>query len=140
MKVEKANIDRFGHCVICHKPMIIEKVIDQRPQLRFIPEYDTMRFLLNTNSLMRVAVCKTCKPDVKDKDHKQIMKAVINGWDLETKMLVKDKNKPEWDEAKRKKYMDDFSTREIVCLADGKAKDILDKKLKEYKEKKHGSN
>lgn len=136
MSNDKANIDRFGHCVVCHKAMIITQIIDEKEQVRFTPDYDTTQFLLDNGSMMKVAICKSCKNDVTENDYNIIMEAVINGWDLETRYLVKDPKKSLWDEARRKKYMDEYSKRKIIFYAEGKPKDVVDKKLKEYKKEK----
>ena len=62
------EFDRFGHCIICHKNMTIEEVIDGRVQVRFTPDYDEKEVLLSDNSKMRIVTCKECKEKITEKE------------------------------------------------------------------------
>lgn len=116
------NIDKYGHCVVCHKHMIVEKVIDGRVQSVFLPEHDHTEFLLNNGSRMRVCICKPCKGSVdltSDKMHDNIMEAVIKGWQLEVNALVADDKKPEWTDITGKAHMDRVSKLDIDVHSEG---------------------
>lgn len=124
-----SHIDKFGHCVVCHKNMLVEKIIDQKVQKVFTNDYSETKFLLNDGSTMRVAICKECKKtDYKTKD---IMKTVFNGWKNE----IEENKTGFWTKEKKEKYIKDYSKKEIVCNADGIDSDILSKHLNEYEEK-----
>jgi hypothetical protein len=130
------DFDKFGHCVVCHQNMLIEQVVDGKVIKRFTADYDETQFLLNTGSRMRVAICKKCKEGLTEDDNERIMKCVLRGWDVETDELVKDKKKPNWTKEKKDAYMYRQAQLEIVTNSDGMPVDIMEKKLKKYKEDK----
>lgn len=80
------NIDKFGCCVICHRNLVINKVIGGKVQGTWHPDKDDAYMKLNQGSLMPISICKPCKNniDLTNPDtHTQIMEAVNNGWELE---------------------------------------------------------
>jgi hypothetical protein len=109
--------------------MIYEQVIGQKVTRRFHVDYDETEYLLDDGSKMRVALCKPCKGNLTEVKNKEIMDCVIEGWREEVKTLP-------WSDEKKKDYMDRYSKKEIICMAEGVPKDILQKKLKKYKEDK----
>jgi len=121
--------DKYGHCVVCHKNMLIEAVIDNKVQKRFTPEYQETEFLLDDGSKMRVAICESCKSGISKKDETKIMDCVKEGWKVELDGL------PHWSNERKQKYLDKYMKLEIVCNSDNVPKDILDNKLKEHKRK-----
>ena len=121
--------DRYGHCVMCHKNMLIEAVIDQKVQKRFTPDYSETEYLLDDGSKMRVAICEQCKINLLPKDENYIMKCVLEGWRAEVEGFN------HWTREKKDNYMDRYSKRKIVCLSEKIPQDVLDKKLKEHKTK-----
>lgn len=125
------DYDKYGHCVKCHRYLMVEKIIDQKIQLVNTPEYDEEEYLLDNGSRMRVATCKKCKAEITTDDESDIMKCVIKGWKIESDYL------PHWTDKQRKDYMDEYGKRKIVCKAKGKDNDHLEKALKEYK---HGNS
>lgn len=131
------NFDKYGHCIRCHENLIIEQVIDGKLQTRLSPKYDETNYLLDDGSKMRVVTCKLCKPDVTEEMNEEIMACVIKGWEVETDLLVKDKGKPAWTKEKKKEYMEVYSKKGIVTIADGKDEGHLKKALRKYKEKKN---
>ena len=132
---KKISFDKFGHCVFCHKRMIIEQVIDKKVQIRFTPDYDEVQVILNTGSKMRVAICKQCKEKEEYKDYKTIMKTVYRGWEMETDELVKDEKKKKWTKERQKQYLDRQAKLEIVTTTHGKPDYALDKKVKDHNKK-----
>lgn len=125
------NIDRFGHCAVCHRNMITEKVIDGRVQQVFKPEHGHAEFLLNNGSRMRVCMCLSCREKVNldsEKVHGYIMDAVIKGWQLEVDALVADEKHPEWTEERGREHMEKYSSLEIDCYSDGLATHLLEER------------
>lgn len=122
------NIDKFGHCVICHQNLLTKRVVDGKVVDMFLPTYDDTMFLLNTGSQMQVTICKPCKAitDLSDsKVHDNIMQAVMKGWELETKMLVADKKIPEWTQEKGDEYLKKMSTLIIDCNSEDLDKYVI---------------
>lgn len=86
------NIDRFGHCVICHRYMISTRVIDGKPQIFLQPEYDQTEFLMNNGSRLVVCLCKICENtyDLTDpKIHTEVMDSCKKGWLLEDQLMLR---------------------------------------------------
>jgi hypothetical protein len=123
--------DKFGHCVMCHKNMLVKQIVGQKEIMRFTPEYTEGEFLLDDGSKMNVALCKSCKENMTEKDEEKIMDCVIRGWEQEIKEC-------DWTPEKQKDYMDRYSKLKIVCNSENKPKDVLENKLKAHKEKQHG--
>ena len=107
------DYDKFGHCIKCHRNLIVEQIIDQKPTKRFLPDYSEKEYVLDDGSRMRVAVCKQCKETLTDKDTPYIMKTVIAGWKKELETLH------HWTEEKKEKYMDKYGKLKIVKESDG---------------------
>ena len=101
------NWDKYGHCCLCHKNMIIEQVIDGKVQIRFTPDKDETQYLLNDGSKMRVSICKSCKKGLTDKDFTGIMASVMRGWEEEVKTL-------KWTKKKKRDYLNRYSKLKIV--------------------------
>lgn len=90
------DIDKYGHCVICHKNLLSKRVVDEKIVDMFLPIYDHTFFMLNDGSQMQVTICKPCKNsiDLTDIDvHKDIMESVQKGWDLDKRMA----DNPLWE-------------------------------------------
>ena len=128
------DYDKWGHCVFCHKCMLIEQVIDQEVQTRFTPDYDEVQVLLNTGSKMRIAICKSCKDKEEYKDYDTIMKIVKRGWEVESDVLVKDEKNKKWTKEKQKEYLERRAKLSIIDVADDKPDYALEAKVKEHKE------
>lgn len=128
------NIDRFGHCVICHRNLITKRVVDGKVIDMFVPEHDHADFLLNNGSMMKVCCCKICKNTydlTSDKVHEQVMEACQKGWELESKMLVADEKIPDWTQEKADKYLADMSKLDIDSHAENIDKNALAVKSQE---------
>lgn len=122
------DYDLFGHCVICHKNMIIEQAIDGIVQKRYTPDYTERQFVLNDGSKMRVAMClKDAEAQI---DAKQIMDCVINGWERETAEMVKSDLFPHWTPEKKEVYMNEYRKKEITGFIGEIEKDKSDKEIK----------
>ena len=131
-------MDKYGHCIVCHDNLLYDAVIDGKIEKRFSPRYSETEYLLDDGSRMKVCVCKTCKPNMKDtdKEKEEIMMSVYKGWEHEVK-------KSDWNEDRKKSYLDRYKQRNIICKSAGLSNDILAKQLnrhKKNKEKANGSN
>lgn len=125
------DYDCFGHCVKCHKNMLIEQVVDGELIQRFTPDYSEEEFLLDNGSRMRVVICKDCQKSLTENDYNKIMQCVINGWKKEI-----ENNPDKWDRDKKKKYQDDYFILKIVTKSQYKTEDELKLILKQHKDKK----
>lgn len=128
------NIDKYGHCVSCHRNLIIERVVDGRVMKIFLPDKEETEFLLDDGSRMRVCVCRKCKETKDFKDEKfqeTIMEAVVNGWRLEVDSLVSDDNKPDWTPETSKRHMDIYSKKKILIHSDSVEKHIVENRIKD---------
>lgn len=125
------NIDKFGHCVVCHINLCTKKVIDGKVQDVFMPIHGHTTFLLNNGSKMQVCMCKPCQKS-EDLDntntHCNIMDAVHKGWLLETKLLV---SQGEWDQKKADKYLEEMNKRSINCHIEHLAHNVIENRIKE---------
>lgn len=119
------TFDKYGHCVNCHKNMLITQVVDQKEITRLTGEYTEVEYMLNDGSKMRVACCINCKDTIKDNNHPEIMDTVFKGWEKEIEKL-------NWSEQKKKAYFDEFSKKRIVCPTEGKGKDVLNQELDNF--------
>lgn len=84
MKID--NIDKFGHCCLCHKNLIRNIVINGKVEGTWHPDKDEAYMKLNQGSLMPISLCRSCKEssDLRDSNvHISIMEAVNHGWMLE---------------------------------------------------------
>ena len=127
--MNEIDYDKFGFCCLCHRQLVIEEVIDGKVQTRFTPEYIEEEYLLTDGSKMRVAMCIHCKQNHTEEDKDKIMKSVIDGWEKELETL-------NWDTEKRNKYRDYYYKLKLVTKSFGKPMDILERELKEFKDKK----
>lgn len=123
------DYDCLGHCVKCHKNMLIEQVIDGQLIQRFIPDYTEEEFLLDNGSKMRVVMCKDCQFVLTEDDHDSIMQCVVKGWNKE----MEDGN---WAENRKQNYRNDYFNLTIVSKSQYKTDDELKILLKQYKDKK----
>lgn len=127
------NIDRFGHCVCCHRNMITKRVVDGKVIDMFLPDHDHTDFLLDNGSIMKVCMCKSCKENVdltSEKVHRYIMEACQKGWELETKQLIADEKLPYWTEETAKTYLDHMAQLSIDCHADSLSPVVVQDRVK----------
>ena len=90
MKIK--NIDKFGHCVICHKNLIRNIVIGGKVVGTWHPHKDEAYMISNIGALIPISICKPCKKTVVLDDsnvHENIMEAIKNGWELEIDHMKK---------------------------------------------------
>lgn len=125
------DYDCFGHCVKCHKNMLVEQVVNGELIQRFTPDYSEEEFLLDNGSKMRVAICKTCQGNLTETDNDSIMQCVINGWKKEI-----ENNPDKWSKDRSKKYQDDYFSLKILVKSQYKTEDELKLILKQHKDKK----
>ena len=124
------NIDRYGHCCLCHKNMIIERVVDQKVIQMFTPDKDETEYLLDDGSRMRVCICKDCKAGVDlnaVETKNNIMEAVINGWELETKGYV---DEQKWTPERQKSYMAIYSQKKLDIHSEGLSNYVIEDRKK----------
>ena len=116
------RIDKFGHCNICAKNLLTQRVVDGKVQDMFVPEYGDASFLLNDGSRMQVTICKDCQRNnelTDPKVQKDIMDACMKGWELETKKLTIDGatdnngNYIRWSKEFGEKYLDHMKLKDI---------------------------
>jgi hypothetical protein len=116
MKIE--NIDKFGHCVICHRNLIKNVVINGKVEGVFDSDKDEAFLKLNINSLMPICICKPCKASVDLTDtatHERIMEAVQEGWKLEMHMMRDNPDKfPDWTPEKHEKLQKHYDNLKIM--------------------------
>lgn len=124
--VKPANIDTFGHCVLCGKNMIIHQVINGKVQQRLGPDYVEEEYLLSDKSKMRVAMCRGCRDNLTGDENTIIMEAVLNGWKNEVETYS------HWPEERKMDYIKRYSKKKIVVRTAGLREDVLDKKHKEF--------
>lgn len=106
------DIDKFGHCVVCHRNLIVRRVVDGKVQNTLAPEFGQTEFLMNNGSRLVVCMCRICQNtyDLSDKKiQEDIMAAVEKGWDLEHKLLVANGTITEEVAKKEKENRKDFS-------------------------------
>jgi predicted molibdopterin-dependent oxidoreductase YjgC len=125
------DFDKFGHCILCSKCLLIEQVIGGRVERRFTAEHDEVEVLLDDGSRMRICTCRKCKKEMGKKDYNKIMEKVRNGWHREIDDL-------RWDAEKKKKYFDRYGSLQIVTKSDSKPDDILDRALVAHKKANGG--
>ena len=82
------DYDKYGHCVLCHKKMIVERVVGEEVVRMFTPEKKRIEFLLNDGSSMGVSICKWCDEKLNPNDFNKVMGSVYKGWEIETEGLV----------------------------------------------------
>lgn len=128
--------DQYGHCVQCHKNLIIEAAIDGRVQQRWSVDADETQFLLSDGSRMRVCICKDCKGKLTEADNSKIMKCVLKGWEREIDIMVLDPKKPEWDKQSKEKYMANYSRKEIITNSEDIKDPELEVHIKKYENDK----
>lgn len=78
--------DQYGHCVNCHKNLLVPRVVGGKQIMTFTPGFDQTEFIISNKSRMIVCMCKTCKENVDLSDisvHERIMESVKLGWDGE---------------------------------------------------------
>ena len=101
------DYDKYGHCCLCHKDMLIDQVIDGRVQKRFTADYTEKEYLLDDGTKMRVALCIDCA-ETADDNTKKIMQSVVRGWEEEVNEFK------HWDKEKKDNYLRRYSTLKIV--------------------------
>lgn len=123
--------DKYGHCVLCHKYLIVEKIVNGKAIEMFSGQHDQEEYFLNSGSRMKVTICKTCK--VKDFPSKtdDIMKSVIKGWQVEINHL-------DWPEEKKKAHMERYNKKKILFKTSGLSNDVINRKFKEFKKNEIG--
>lgn len=78
--------DEYGLCVVCHRNLIVPRVVGGKHIMTFTPDFDQTEFVISNKSRMVVCMCKKCKADVDLTDpevHDAIMESVKLGWEGE---------------------------------------------------------
>ena len=123
------DYDKYGHCVSCHRYLLMEKVIDGKVTEVNHPDYSEDEFLLDDGSRMRVAICTACRHGLTEKDYKKIMVSVIKGWRTEIQYLE------HWTDEMRTKHMAKYSKRTILMKSTNVHPEITDIRLQKHREK-----
>lgn len=79
--------DRYGHCCVCAKNLILPRIVGGKEIMMFTPEFDQTEFVISNKSRMVVCMCKKCKSNIDlthPDTHKKVMKRVKLGWDNES--------------------------------------------------------
>lgn len=132
------NIDRWGHCVKCHKNLSVDRVVDGKSIKMFLPDKEETEFILDDGSRMRVCICRPCKIDrdlTDESIQREIMDSVIEGWRLEIRGLVEDENRKDWDAEKGNRHMEIYSRKRIVAHSDSLSSHMAEDKIKKIREK-----
>ena len=127
------NIDKFGHCVVCHKNLITKRIVDGIVQEMFLPIHDHAEFMLDNGSLMKVCMCKPCKESTDLTDatvQDNIMQAVRKGWELEVAVLVADDKQPVWTKEYGENYLNVMGELNIDSPSEGIDKNAVQEKQK----------
>ena len=143
MKAHYENVDKYGHCVICHRNLLTERMVDGKIITMFVPDHDETEFLLNDGSRMRVCICKKCKSENElgdSKVQKTVMECVVNGWELETEALVADEKKPEWDKNRAESYMKVYANKKIEFHSEGLSTQVIEERKERLKKVIDGSD
>lgn len=75
--------DQYGHCVNCHKNLLVPRIVGGKEIMTFTPDFDQTEFVISNKSRMVVCMCKPCKASIDLSDpmvHDNIMKCVKDGW------------------------------------------------------------
>lgn len=125
----RPNHDVFGHCVLCHKNLLITQVVDGKELQRFKPNHGEVEYLLDDSTKMRVCMCKDCQEGMQhtDKERAIIMNCVIDGWKHEVETYS------HWEQDKKDSYIKEYSKKRMVTHTKNKADDLLEEELKIYK-------
>ena len=116
MKIE--NIDKFGHCVVCHRNLIKNVAINGKIEGVFDADKDEAYLKLNNGSLMPISICRPCKESTDLTNvtiHAQIMEAVQEGWKLEMHMMMNNPDRfPEWNKEKQDRLQKYYNNLRII--------------------------
>jgi len=132
------DYDKYGHCVSCHKFMVVEKNINGKMIRMFTPEKTSLQVMLNDSSRMRVAMCVECKKNTKESDLPDVMASVYRGWQEEVKFLVDSKkdNHKQWTREVGNKYLARQKLLEIVTVSENKSERKLNESVIKFKKGK----
>lgn len=137
----KKDIDRYAHCINCHRNLLRIQVVDQREQVLLSPEHNEELFQLNDGSQMRVCLCLSCKPTLNLNDskiHEEIMNKVFEGWKAEVELLVNDPKKEKWTKESGLAYLNEYKKKAILGHSDAisieQRKEIIAKQVESIKE------
>lgn len=133
VKKHTVDYDKYGWCCQCHTRLMTEKFIDGEWQAIWMPTAKERTVLLNNGSKMRIMMCSDCYNKFDERAFNKVMDSVIKGWDKETDELVANPSFPGWNKDTKKSYMNKYSKLKIVCDVENDSKDVLDKRLKEFK-------
>lgn len=132
------DYDLFGHCIICHRNMLEDKMIDGVMVQVLNGDYRETEYLLDTGSKMRVAMCVQCKTKLTDtaEEMSSIIKTVIKGWEIETDDLVSDNKKSLWTKQHKEAHMKEYRKRKIDSRIEGLSSGTIKSKVKLIEDKK----
>jgi hypothetical protein len=126
------DYDLFGHCVLCHKYMLTQAVIDCQVINRFDDTFREGMVVLSDGSPMRISLCDCCYDNYTEEDYEKMYASILKGWEVEMKA------NPKFDDERIKNYMDRYNKKKIIFDTRGLTQAQIEKRVKEYL--KDGSN
>lgn len=149
------GIDQVGHCVKCHKNLIVWTIVNidntgtgelisragEKKAYRVkmpSPLYDLNDFALSDGSIMTCCMCKSCKAKLSADDHDDIFNTVFNGWQAEFAYMEKNqKLYPDFSPQKAKDHLEIQANKRILFNAHGLPSHEIKKKIEEAKNVNH---
>lgn len=117
--------DKYGHCVLCHKYLIVEKIADGEVVKMFSGEHDEDEYMMNDGARIRITICKKCKCKNYEGKMDDITKSIIKGWQVEVNHL-------DWPEERKKSHMERYKSKKLIFKTSGISNDVVLKKYKNY--------
>lgn len=130
------GVDKYGHCIICHRDMILNRVVGGKSVPMFHTDHDHTEFVINNKSKLVVCMCKICKStiDLHDENvQKDVMKSVLNGWKMEQETLISE-GKQTIKEAT--KIIDSHKKLDILFHSEGIDDYVINDRLNKIEAKK----
>lgn len=117
------DIDKFGNCVLCHRNLVKNVVVNNKLQGVFDADKDQIFVKFNNGSCGHIAICKPCKSNTDvsaDENRAAIMEQVHIGWTLEMNHMDENADKFQgWNSDKRKLMQDYYNTITDYTLLEG---------------------
>lgn len=145
------GIDQIGHCVKCHKNLIVHayvnidstgtgELISKTGEKKMYkvkmpsPLYDTNNFALSDGSIMTCCICKNCKSKLTEADHQYIFESVFNGWKAEMVYMARNiKFYPDYKDDVAKSHLESQAQKKILFNTHGLSEQIIKTKFEELR-------
>lgn len=106
------EFDKAGYCGLCHVP--VAEFDGNQNIVKLLGSYRLADFNLSDGSILKVALCETCKENMTPEQIPTLMESVYKGWVFEIDHYLK------WDTARQDKYLADYGDKFIVGREDKK--------------------